>query len=93
MPILHRISAHEAYRVRMSTYWWLGRRAYLKFILREISSVFVAWFVLVTAAPDPGSRPAGRTLTPHSALVAESADDRAERDQLFLRGVPRHHLV
>jgi fumarate reductase subunit C len=38
----------QGYRVRVSTYWWLGRRAYLKFILREISSVFVAWFVLVT---------------------------------------------
>jgi fumarate reductase subunit C len=38
----------KGYRVRMSTYWWLGRWAYLKFILREISSVFVAWFVLVT---------------------------------------------
>ena len=32
-------------RSRMSTYWWLRRRAHLKFILRELSSVFVAWFV------------------------------------------------
>jgi fumarate reductase subunit C len=32
----------------MSTYWWLGRWPYLKFILREISSVFVAWFVIET---------------------------------------------
>ncbi|MGH7577134.1 MAG: fumarate reductase subunit C [Longimicrobiales bacterium] len=30
----------------MSTYWWLGRWPYLKFILRELSSVFVAWFVV-----------------------------------------------
>ena len=37
----------QGYRARVSTYWWLGRRAYLKFILREISSVFVAWFVLL----------------------------------------------
>ncbi|GAB3972270.1 fumarate reductase subunit C [Actinoallomurus acanthiterrae] len=34
------------YRPRMSTYWWLRRRSYLAFILRELSSVFVAWFVL-----------------------------------------------
>jgi fumarate reductase subunit C len=34
------------YRRRVSTWWWLGRWSYLKFILREISSVFVAWFVL-----------------------------------------------
>jgi fumarate reductase subunit C len=33
------------YRPRMSTYWWLRRRSYLAFILRELSSVFVAWFV------------------------------------------------
>lgn len=33
-------------RPRMSTYWWLGRWPYLKFILRELSSVFVAWFVV-----------------------------------------------
>ena len=33
-------------RPRMSTYWWLRRRRHLTFILRELSSVFVAWFVL-----------------------------------------------
>lgn len=38
----------KGYRLRMSTYWWLGRWPYLKFILREISSVFVAWFVIET---------------------------------------------
>jgi succinate dehydrogenase subunit C len=32
-------------RPRKSTYWWLERRSYLIFILRELSSVFVAWFV------------------------------------------------
>src|SRR5690349_11989806 len=35
------------YRPRVSTWWWMGRWSYLKFILREISSVFVAWFVVV----------------------------------------------
>jgi fumarate reductase subunit C len=30
----------------MSTYWWIQRRAYLKFILRELSSIFVAWFIV-----------------------------------------------
>ncbi len=33
-------------RRRMSTYWWLERRAYRFFILRELSSIFVAWFVV-----------------------------------------------
>lgn len=38
------------YRYRLSTWWWLGRWAFLRFILRELSSVFVAWFVVVTLA-------------------------------------------
>lgn len=33
-------------RPRMSTYWWLGKWPYVKFILRELSSVFVAWWVI-----------------------------------------------
>jgi len=35
------------YRPRVSTYWWLKRWAHFKFILRELTSVFVAWFVVV----------------------------------------------
>jgi fumarate reductase subunit C len=38
----------KSYRTRVSTYWWLTRWPYLKFILREASSVFVAWIVIVT---------------------------------------------
>ncbi len=34
------------YRPRISRLWWLRRRSYLVFILRELSSVFVAWFVV-----------------------------------------------
>lgn len=33
------------YRPKVSTYWWLGKWAYVKFILRELSSVAVAWTV------------------------------------------------
>ena len=33
------------YRPPVSTYWWLGKWAYVKFILRELSSVAVAWTV------------------------------------------------
>ena len=36
------------YRTRVSTYWWLARWPYVKFILRELSSVFVALFVIMT---------------------------------------------
>lgn len=38
----------QSYHVRMSTWWWLGGWRFLKFILRELSSVFVAWFVVIS---------------------------------------------
>lgn len=34
------------HRPRMSVFWWVGRRSYLLFVLRELSSVFVAWSVV-----------------------------------------------
>jgi fumarate reductase subunit C len=36
------------YRPHMSTYWWLKRWSYVGFIVRELSSVFVAWFIVFT---------------------------------------------
>jgi len=36
------------FRKRVSTYWWMERWPYTKFVLREISSVFVAFFVVTT---------------------------------------------
>lgn len=30
----------------VSRFWWMHRRSYLIFVLRELSSVFVAWFVV-----------------------------------------------
>lgn len=36
----------RVYRPRMSRLWWLRKPSYLRFILRELSSVFVAWFVV-----------------------------------------------
>ena len=33
-------------RTRLSPYWWLGKRSYLEFMLREVSCVFVGWFVV-----------------------------------------------
>jgi fumarate reductase subunit C len=35
------------YRPRVSTYWWLWRWPYLKFILRELSSVPVAYVAVL----------------------------------------------
>jgi fumarate reductase subunit C len=34
------------YKPPMSLLWWLRRRSYTAFVLRELSSVFVAWFVV-----------------------------------------------
>ena len=35
------------YRPRVSTYWWLGHWRYLKFILRELTSICVAWTAIL----------------------------------------------
>lgn len=34
------------FKPRISLLWWLDRPSYTAFILRELSSVFVAWFVV-----------------------------------------------
>ena len=37
---------HRWLRRRVSTYWWLEKRSYFAFILREGSCMFVGWFVV-----------------------------------------------
>jgi fumarate reductase subunit C len=39
-------SPQQMYRPPISRFWWLRRRSYLVFVLRELSCVFVAWFVV-----------------------------------------------
>jgi succinate dehydrogenase subunit C len=34
------------YRERTSTYWWMSSWPYFTFIVRELSSVFVAWTIV-----------------------------------------------
>ncbi len=36
----------QRYREPVSRFWWVHRRSYLLFVLRELSSVAVAWFVV-----------------------------------------------
>jgi fumarate reductase subunit C len=54
------------YRPRISRLWWLRRRSYLLFVIRELSSVFVAWFVvyllLLVRAVSQGEREYQRFL-------------------------------
>jgi fumarate reductase subunit C len=35
-----------SYQQRVGVFWWLRKRTYLVFVLRELSSIFVAWFVV-----------------------------------------------
>ena len=34
------------YRPRVSTWWWTRKRSYFIFVMRELSSIFIAWFVV-----------------------------------------------
>jgi fumarate reductase subunit C len=36
----------RVYRRPISTWWWLRKRSYFVFVMRELSSIFVAWFVV-----------------------------------------------
>ena len=48
------------HRPRMPVFWWVGRRSYFIFVIRELSSVFVAWSVvfllLLVSAVGQGGR-------------------------------------
>jgi len=34
------------WRRPISTWWWLRKRTYFVFVMRELSSIFIAWFVV-----------------------------------------------
>jgi fumarate reductase subunit C len=36
----------RAYHRPVPTWWWLRKRSYFLFVMRELSSIFVAWFVV-----------------------------------------------
>jgi fumarate reductase subunit C len=40
------MSEVRAYRRTLSTWWWVHKPSYFMFVMRELSSIFVAWFVL-----------------------------------------------
>ena len=40
------MSGNLTLRRPISTWWWLRKRTYFVFVMRELSSLFVAWFVL-----------------------------------------------
>ena len=40
------MSVDLTWRRPISTWWWLRKRTYFLFVMRELSSLFVAWYVL-----------------------------------------------
>ena len=36
----------RTYRRPVSTWWWVRKRTYFVFVMRELSSIFIAWFVV-----------------------------------------------
>jgi fumarate reductase subunit C len=60
------MSQVRTYRRPVSTWWWLRKRSYFVFVMRELSSIFIAWFVvfllLLVAAVGRGSAAYGRFL-------------------------------
>ncbi len=40
------MSENLTLRRPVSTWWWLRKRTYFVFVMRELSSLFVAWYVL-----------------------------------------------
>ena len=40
------MSAPTTYRQPVSRLWWMKKRTYFVFVMRELSSVFVAWFAV-----------------------------------------------
>ena len=39
-------TGQRLYRPRVSTWWWTRKRSYFVFVMRELSSIFIAWFVV-----------------------------------------------
>ena len=69
------------YRRRMSVWWWLKNRAYSKFVLRELTSVFVAFFAMLylwqlralAAGPEAYAQFVARLKTPLFLTVDTAA--------------------
>ena len=40
------MSEHLTWRRRISIWWWVRKPSYFLFVMRELSSLFVAWYVL-----------------------------------------------
>jgi fumarate reductase subunit C len=79
-PAMSRLPAYTEYhprwyRRRVSTYWWMGRGSYFAFILRELSSLSVVWFVIFTLMQvyalghDPADYSQFRSFSRHPVVI------------------------
>ena len=41
-----RVTRVPSYQRRIGVFWWVHKRSYFLFVMRELSSLFVAWFVV-----------------------------------------------
>ena len=77
----------------MPLFWWMRRRSYVIFVLRELTSVFVAWFVvyllLLVRAVARGAAAYQEFLDG----MAQPVDARAQRGRARLRAAARGHLL
>lgn len=40
------MSSDFAYRRKIPVWWWTRKRTYFVFVMRELSSIFIAWFIV-----------------------------------------------
>ena len=80
------------HRTRLSTLWWSRKWSYLKFMLRELSSVFVAFYVviLLPAASCLEKRARGLPGVPAMAQGPVAGDP--QRHRLSFRALSRGYL-
>ncbi len=83
----------RTYRHSVQTFWWLKKRSYFIFVMRELSSIFIAYFVVFLlvfiTAVGRGEDAYNDFLdgVSHPIVVA------LERDRPRLPGAPHDHLV
>ena len=81
------------YRRPVSVWWWLSSWRYMKFVLRELTSVPVAIFSLLTLWQVPLSRERARSLRPFRDVDVVFSRHRAQRSDLRCRLVSRADVV
>ena len=87
------MSGNLTLRRPISTWWWLRKRTYFVFVMRELSSLFVAWYVLflllLVRAVDRGDAAYADFLD----WAALARDRRDQRGRVRVHRAPHRDLV